>query len=98
MNVYARPWRAFAASGGRGLMSSHQATNGVPNHASARFLTGIWRGLFNATDAFTASDANDVNGLTKFGQVTNCTGAAVAAVTAGLDQVRPRGAVCRERA
>jgi beta-glucosidase len=51
-DVYLRPWREYAAAGGRGAMLSHNAINDVPAHANqelmdyircgARFSTGIY--------------------------------------------------------
>lgn len=85
-NVYLRPWRAYAAAGGRGAMVSHQETNGIPNHMSAYLQTTVWRDMFGATTTFLASDASDVSHLPAFGMAVNCTDAAILALTAGLDQ------------
>lgn len=86
-NVYLRPWRAYIQrAGGRGIMISHQETNGIPNHASAFLQTTVLRGMFGATQAFLASDYGDVGNLPGFGVALNCTDSAIMAVTAGLDQ------------
>jgi beta-glucosidase len=64
-DVYLRPWKRYAEVGGRGVMASHQETNGVPNHANTKLLTSVWRGLFGANDSFVASDDGDIGQLTK---------------------------------
>jgi beta-glucosidase len=85
-DIYLKPWRAYAMAGGRGIMVSHQELWGIPNHASTRLLTDIWRNRFNASDSFIASDAYDVRQIISFGLALNCTQAATLAVNAGLDQ------------
>jgi beta-glucosidase-like glycosyl hydrolase len=65
---------------------SHQETNGIPNHQSARLLTDVWRGMFGANASFIASDFGDIANLINFGLVVSLEGAGVAALGAGLDQ------------
>ncbi len=65
-DVYLRPWKRYAEVGGRGVMASHQETNGMPNHANTKLLTSVWRGLFGANDSFVASDNIDI------GQLPHC--------------------------
>ena len=91
-NVYLRPWRAYAQkAGGRGLMASHQALNGVPNHSNRWLLTEVWRGKFGANHSFTASDQDDVTRLyvngrgLGFGVAPDCLHAGAMALNAGLD-------------
>jgi beta-glucosidase len=84
-DVYLRPWRDFAAAGGRGVMVSHNAVQSVPNHMSARLLTGVLRGQFGLAAGFLMSDEGDVRALTDFSLVTDERAAAAAAVTAGVD-------------
>lgn len=91
-NVYLRPWRAYVRVGGRGVMASHQETNGIPMHANARLLTTVLRGLFNASETFIASDYGDVGNIRNFGLATDCAHAAALAANAGMDQ--DLGAVC----
>ncbi len=67
-------------------MASHQETNGVPNHANLRLLGAVWRGLFNASDSFIASDAGDIKALVGFGVAVNCSDASALALNAGVDQ------------
>ena len=91
-NVYLRPWRAFARkAGGRGVMASHQALNGVPNHANHWLLTEVWRGKFGANHSFIASDQDDVTRLyvngrgVGYGVAPDCLHAGAMALNAGLD-------------
>jgi beta-glucosidase len=91
-NIYLRPWRAFAKkAGGRGVMASHQALNGVPNHANHWLLTSVWRGLFGANHSFIASDQSDVSRLyinskgNGYGVAADCLSAGALALNAGLD-------------
>eukprot|EP01047_Picozoa_sp_COSAG01_P072754 COSAG01_NODE_11657_length_1886_cov_3.182988_1_plen_576_part_00 len=91
-NVYLRPWRAFAKkAGGRGVMASHQALNGVPNHANRWLLTSVWRDLFGAHHTFIASDQDDVSRLyinrrgAGYGVAKDCLSAGAMALNAGLD-------------
>ena len=85
-DVYLRPWKRFAAVGGRGVMLSHQEVNGVPNHMNKRFVTGVWRGLFGANNSFVASDYSDVGQIPNFGVAVDCDSASAFAINAGLDQ------------
>ena len=91
-NVYLRPWRAFARkAGGRGIMASHQALNGVPNHANHWLLTEVWRGKFGANHSFIASDQDDVTRLyvnsrgQGYGVAPDCLHAGASALNAGMD-------------
>ena len=42
-DVYLKPWRAFAAAGGRGAMPSHQTVLDVPAHASSWLINDVFR-------------------------------------------------------
>jgi len=59
-DMYVRPWRDFAAAGGRGLMVSHPALNGVPMHANAAILNTTLRGMLGLSEAVFGSDNENV--------------------------------------
>ena len=85
-DFYLRPWKHyFAEAGGRGAMISHQSLNGSPNHANRWLLTDVFRGLFNASHAFFASDDGDVDRLAAYGVALDCETGASLALAAGLD-------------
>ena len=68
-----------------GVMASHNAVQGVPNHMSSRLLTGVLRQQFGLEDGFVMSDEGDVAGLVHYGLVANASAAAAAAINAGVD-------------
>ena len=84
-DVYLRPWRDFASVGGRGVMASHNAVQGVPMHMSMRLLTDVLRQQFGLKGGFVTSDDGDVRQLMPFRLVTSESNAASAAVVAGID-------------
>ena len=87
MEVFMRPWRAFAAKGGRGLMISHPTLNHVPMHANAAILNGTLRNLLGLNQALFGSDYENVKWLSDaFHYASNHSDAAVKALYAGVDQ------------
>ena len=72
-------------------MASHQALNGMPNHANHWLLTEVWRGKFGANHSFIASDQDDVTRLyinsrgQGFGVAQDCLHAGALALNAGMD-------------
>ena len=49
-DVYLKPWRAFAAAGGRGAMPSHQTVLDVPAHASSWLINDVFRDEYGFGD------------------------------------------------
>ena len=86
-DVYLRPWKAYAAAGGRGAMMAHNSVNAAPCHASAE-LMGWLRSQGAMAGALLASDMCDVGllGPSGFRVAGNLTDAAALALGAGLDQ------------
>ena len=62
-DVYVKPWRDFAAVGGRGLMVSHPSLNAVPMHANTAILNGTLRGMLGLEEAIFGSDNENVRWL-----------------------------------
>lgn len=86
-DVFLRPWREFALAGGRGFMVAHESLNFVPMHANTAMLRGELRGRLNMTHALIGSDNENVRWLSdSFRWSPNSSAAAVAAITAGVDQ------------
>jgi beta-glucosidase len=86
MDVYMRPWRDFAAAGGRGMMASHNSINDVPAHGNQAMLTDVMRNLFGFNGGLIASDDSDIAAIADFGVAANVTMAAAISVEAGMDQ------------
>ena len=84
-DVYLRPWREYAAAGGRGAMLAHNTINQEACHASAT-LMGWLRAQGAMNGSLLASDDCDVGLLRSFGLVDTLPGAAALAMGAGLDQ------------
>ena len=84
-DVYLRPWREYAAAGGRGAMLAHNAINQVPCHASVDLMSWL-RAQGNLSGALFASDMCDVGLLRTFRVAQDLTGAAALSMGAGLDQ------------
>ena len=42
-DVYLRPWKAYIAAGGRGMMLAHNELNGVQMHANHFIMTELFR-------------------------------------------------------
>ena len=85
-DVYLKPWRAFAAAGGRGAMPSHQTVLDVPAHASSWLINDVFRDEYGFGDGLTISDCNDVNVLMQFRVAANVSHAAAKGIAAGVDQ------------
>ena len=60
-DVYLRPWKAYIAAGGRGMMLSHNELNGVQMHANDYIMTELFRtslgyqgaeGFFSSSSSF----------------------------------------------
>ena len=87
-DIYLRPWREYAAAGGRGAMLAHNAINGVPCHSSLELMSWLRTqgpgGAF--AGALLGSDMCDVGLLRSFRVAANLTAAAVMSMGAGLDQ------------
>jgi beta-glucosidase-like glycosyl hydrolase len=84
--IYLLPWREYVFNGGRGVMCSHNSVNGVPNHANAALVTGVLRDTFGLVKGFVATDYSDVEQIPSFKVApNNASGAAYAAITAGVD-------------
>ena len=87
MDVYARPWRAVIGEAGlRGLMVTHPEVAGLPMHGNGPILTGVLRSLFGGEEMLFASDAGDVEAISRHGITTTTNESAIYALTAGLDQ------------
>ncbi len=87
MDISVKPWRAFAAAGGRGLMVSHPTVNGLPMHANGPLLNGLLRTQLGLAGALFGSDYGNVAWLSDaFHFVPDHAAAAIAAVSAGVDQ------------
>lgn len=91
--TYLVPWREYVISGGRGVMCSHNSVAGMPNHANTRLITEVLRNQLGLDKGFVATDFTDVETLVNFNivsnfnayPVSNYSGAAFAAITAGVD-------------
>ena len=84
-DVYLRPWRAYAAAGGRGAMLAHNAINGSPCHSNAELMTWM-RAQGNMSGAFFASDMCDVGLLRSFRVADTLENAGILSMSTGLDQ------------
>ncbi|XP_062516640.1 beta-xylosidase-like isoform X2 [Corticium candelabrum] len=83
--VYLKPWRAFAQSGGRGMMASHETIDSIPCHANSLLINDILRTEFNFTDGIAISDCNDIGVLVDYRVAQNSSHAAAKALQAGVD-------------
>jgi beta-glucosidase-like glycosyl hydrolase len=90
-DVYLRPWRAFIAAGGSGMMASHNTLNAVPMHANGAIFTDLFRGRWNYS-GFVHSDYGNIGALVNTRTAANGTMAAGLALRAGLDQAFMDGA------
>jgi len=84
-DIYLKPWRAFGAAGGRGVMPSHNTINGVPAHANGPLLNGQLRNGFGFGLGVSVSDCNDIGALEDFRIAANATDRAAIALRAGVD-------------
>lgn len=85
-DVYLRPWKAFFAAGGRGAMLSHNSLNGIPMHMHHEVMTDIVRGAWGHPNVFFASDFRDIDAIVSFRMAQSLEDAAVASISAGMDQ------------
>jgi beta-glucosidase len=92
--VYLRPWRDYALSGGRGVMASHNLVDWTPMHANGPLLTGVLRNRFGLAEGYIGSDNTNVEGLADYfvGYASNESDAAAMSVSAGVDQDMPGAA------
>jgi beta-glucosidase len=89
-DVYLRPWDAFVAAGGRGMMLAHNELNGIQMHANHAIMTEHFRGELGY-EGFFASDAGNVQALVGARVAFNGTDAAAIALQAGMDQTMGGG-------
>jgi beta-glucosidase len=80
---YLRPWRAFAAAGGKGAMTSHNTVLNQPMHANDYVTNKIFRDEFGFGDGIIVSDCNDVPALVSFRVAANLSQAAAKGIKGG---------------
>lgn len=92
--IYLRPWRDYALSGGRGVMVSHNMIDWVPAHANHRMVTDTLRNRFGFLNGYVGSDNSNVEALAfdYVGFADNASDAAVLAMETGIDQDMPGAA------
>lgn len=73
LELWYRPWRAFAHSGGAALMLNHPAIDGVPAHSSAWHCNDSLRVELGFGDGMAISDGGDVHNLVLFRVARNAT-------------------------
>eukprot|EP00755_Sulcionema_specki_P034865 Sspe_Gene.103774::Locus_79624_Transcript_1_1_Confidence_1.000_Length_1747::g.103774::m.103774/K05349/bglX; beta-glucosidase len=83
---YLKPWRYFAAAGGRGAMPSHQTVFDVPMHANPYLMNTVFRQELGFGEGITISDCNDINVLQDYRIAANVTEAAAKGLLGGVDQ------------
>ena len=83
--VFLRPWRAFAAAGGRGVMTAHNTVLNKPCHAHPYLVNAVLREEFGFGDGIIISDCNDIEALEDFRVAANVTHAAAKALAGGVD-------------
>lgn len=84
-DIYLKPWRAYIAAGGRGMMMSHNEVNGVSMHANSEVMTDLFRGAWNYSGFF-HSDYQNIAALVAAHVAGSVTDAAALAIAAGVDQ------------
>ena len=84
-DVFLRPWRAFAAAGGRGAMPAHQTVLGVPCHANDWLVNTVLRSEYGFGEGLTISDCNDISVLINFRVASNVSHAAARGLVGGVD-------------
>jgi beta-glucosidase-like glycosyl hydrolase len=82
---YLRPWRAFAAAGGKGAMASHNTVLNQPMHANDYVTNQIFRKEFGFGEGVIVSDCNDVPALVSFRTAANLSQAAARGIKGGID-------------
>lgn len=92
--IYLRPWRDFALSGGRGVMAAHNMIDWVPCHANRKMLTDTLRNRFGLRNGYIGSDNTNVEGLSNYfqGYAASADDGAAIAMAAGVDQDMPGAA------
>ncbi|MCW5914456.1 MAG: glycoside hydrolase family 3 C-terminal domain-containing protein [Chitinophagaceae bacterium] len=83
-NVYLPPFKAAADAGASSFMNSFNTLNGVPTTASSYLQRDILKGAWGFK-GFVVSDWGSVGDMIAHGYVKDASGAALAAVTAGVD-------------
>ncbi len=83
-NVYLPPFKAAAEAGASSFMNSFNTLNGVPTTASSYLQRDILKGAWGFK-GFVVSDWGSVGDMIAHGYVKDASGAALAAVTAGVD-------------
>ncbi|HRP45756.1 MAG TPA: beta-glucosidase BglX, partial [Ginsengibacter sp.] len=83
-NVYLPPFKAAAEAGASSFMNSFNTLNGVPTTASSYLQRDILKGVWGFK-GFVVSDWGSVGDMIAHGYVKDASGAALAAVTAGVD-------------
>ena len=81
-DVYLKPWKAFAAAGGRGVMPAHNTALDVPCHANEWMMNDVLRKEYGFGDGVSLSDCNDIGVLTFFRIAANMTHAGAKALNA----------------
>lgn len=83
--IYLRPWKAMARTGGlKGLMPAHNTVLHIPCHANVWLLNETVRNSFQFKGVM-ISDCNDVGVLQDFRMASNISHAAAMALLAGVD-------------
>jgi beta-glucosidase len=69
-------------------MPSHQVTAafGLPSHANAFMLNGLWRGVLGRNETFFSSDCGDISAFEDFQLAASDAKSAAVALNAGVDQ------------
>ena len=83
--IFLRPWRAFAAAGGKGAMTAHNTVLNRPCHAHPYLVNDVFRKEFGFADGIIISDCNDIEALVNFRVAANTTHAAAKALAGGVD-------------
>ena len=91
MEIYLRPWLAFASNGGRGVMASHNMLQSEPMHASHHWLTDVLRHRLGLGGGYIGSDNGNVGDLySKYGVAASNADAAALWLESGGDQAMTR--------
>jgi beta-glucosidase len=83
--VYLKPWRAFAAAGGKGAMTAHNTVLNRPCHANPYLVNDILRTEFGFGDGIIISDCNDIEALVSFRVAEDMPHAAAKGLLGGVD-------------
>lgn len=82
---FLRPWRSFAAAGGKAAMAAHNTVLNKPCHANSYLVNTILRGEYGFADGVIISDCNDIPALVSFRTAANVTHAAAKGMQGGVD-------------